>query len=39
MVIVAELIHPDILPYADLSDEMKEKDRVQVRIALGLETK
>lgn len=29
-------IHPDIRPYADLSEPAKEKDRVQVRKALGL---
>jgi hypothetical protein len=29
-------IHPDILPYDQLSEEVKEKDRVQVRKALGL---
>lgn len=28
------LIHPDIRPYAELSEEAKEKDRVQVRRAL-----
>jgi hypothetical protein len=31
-------IHPDIRPYADLSEPAKEKDRVQVRKALGLKT-
>ncbi len=30
-------IHPDIQPYATLSEEVREKDRVQVRKALGLE--
>jgi hypothetical protein len=32
-------IHPDILPYDRLSEEVKEKDRGQVGKALGLETK
>jgi hypothetical protein len=30
------LLHPDIRSYSDLSPETKEKDRVQVRKALGL---
>jgi hypothetical protein len=30
-------IHPDILPFADLRDDVKEKDRVQVCKALGLD--
>jgi voltage-gated potassium channel Kch len=29
-------VHPDIRPFADLSEPAKEKDRVQVRKALGL---
>ena len=29
-------IHPDIMPYDSLSDEIKSYDRTQVRVALGL---
>lgn len=32
-------IHPDIRPFAELSELAKEKDRVQVRKALGLDAK